>query len=503
MSTYPMDPVDAAWYHMDGTTNLAIVTALLMTSEPLDFERVRDILEQRLLPIDRFRRRVVERGLPLPTPHWEDVAEFDIDQHLHHLAAPLPGDPEALARLIDDIASAPLPAGLPLWQVHVIDGVEDGSAMVMRYHHCIGDGAAMMAVVRRFFDAEPGDLAAPAAAPGVGEGEGEAGTAAGMLESALGDVEQAARQAWGLAVSTWHGVTQPQEWIERARTALQGAGMLVGELLKPADPPSPFKGEFGVRQRVAWSRPVSIRDAKAIAAPLNAKVNDVLVAAVAGALRSYLAARGVAVDRTTLRAMLPVNLRPPQRTDELGNEFGLVILDLPVSVRSPMQRLAVTKARMDALKRTPEALAMNVLMDLFGRGPKSLEEVAQALFGSKASVVMTNVAGPHEQLRLAGVPVERLMFWVPHPGQQLGMGLSVLSYRGKATLSVMADARLVPDPQRIADGFNREFALMRRRLQAALARLAQRRAGAAANTATTARVKPPRKRGGKPAPPAR
>ena len=154
MSTHPMDPVDAAWYHMDGTTNPAIVTALLLTGEPLDFERVRELLVQRLLPIDRFRWRVVERGVPLPTPHWEDVPDFDIDRHVHHLAAPLPGDTEALARLIDDIASAPLPAGLPLWQVHVVDGVEDGSALVMRYHPCIGDGAARMAVVRRLCDAD-------------------------------------------------------------------------------------------------------------------------------------------------------------------------------------------------------------------------------------------------------------------------------------------------------------------------------------------------------------
>nr|WP_297355776.1 wax ester/triacylglycerol synthase family O-acyltransferase [uncultured Caldimonas sp.] len=500
MSTYPMDPVDAAWYHMDGTTNFAIVTALLLTREPLDFQRVRDVFAHRLATIDRFRRRVVERGLPLPTPHWEDVPDFDIDQHLHHVAAPAPGDQQALAALIDDVASTPLPRELPLWQAHVVDGVDGGSALVLRYHHCIGDGLAMMAVAQQLFDATPqGDETASLA---QAMPEDEMAAAPGAIESGLDEVEQAARRAWGAVASTWESVAHPQRWIEQGRVALQGAGMLIDELLKPSDPPSPFKGEFGLRQRVAWSRPVAIRDAKAIAAPLNAKVNDVLVAAVAGALRTYLAQRGVPVDRTTLRAMVPVNLRPPQRLGGLGNEFGLVILDLPVSVRSPMQRLGATKARMDALKRTPEAVAMNVLMDIFGRGPKALEEVTQTLFGSKASVVMTNVAGPRERLYLAGVPVERMMFWVPHPGQQLGMGLSVMSYRGKATLSVMADAHLVPDPQHITEAFNREFALMRRRLHAALARLEQRR-GITRGARGAAPASPPSKRGGRPARPAR
>jgi diacylglycerol O-acyltransferase / wax synthase len=96
-------------------------------------------------------------------------------------------------------------------------------------------------------------------------------------------------------------------------------------------------------------------------------------------------------------------------------------------------------------------------MDIFGRGPKAVEDVANLVFGSKTSVVMTNVAGPRETLYLAGVPIERMVFWVPHPGRQLGMGISIMSYRGLASLAVIADARLVPDPEVITDLFNQEF----------------------------------------------
>jgi diacylglycerol O-acyltransferase / wax synthase len=239
----------------------------------------------------------------------------------------------------------------------------------------------------------------------------------------------------------------------------------VTELLKSPDPLSPLKGEFGMRKHVAWSKQVAIKDIKAIGAPSGAKVNDVLVAGMTGALRAYLKKRGVDVNNTTVRALVPVDLRPPERFGELGNEFGLMVLDLAVAVPDSMRRLATTKARMDALKRSPEGFATLALLNLVGRSPKPVEDLANHLFGSKASVVMTNVVGPKTTLYLAGVPIDRMMFWVPHPGQELGMGISILSYKGKATLSIIADARLVPDPDAITTQFNREFELMLRRVK--------------------------------------
>jgi hypothetical protein len=121
---------------------------------------------------------------------------------------------------------------------------------------------------------------------------------------------------------------------------------------------------------------------------------------------------------------------------------------------------------MDALKRSPEAVAMLVLFNIFGRGPKLLEDFANQIFGSKASVVMTNVVGPKKAIYLAGVPIDRMMFWVPHPGKQLGMGISILSYKDMASLAIIADAHLVPDPEAITTQFNREFMQMLRRVKA-------------------------------------
>jgi hypothetical protein len=174
---------------------------------------------------------------------------------------------------------------------------------------------------------------------------------------------------------------------------------------------------------------------------------------------------------------------------ELGNEFGLVILDLAVGSGDPLARLRRTKAHMDELKRSPEAVAILALFNLFGRVPKAIEDVAVQLFGSKASLVMTNVAGPKDTLYLAGVPIERMMFWVPHPGRELGMGISILSYRGAATLAVVADAHLVPDPETITARFNREFATMLAAVRRREQRKAPGRAAAGRGAARTAATK--------------
>jgi WS/DGAT/MGAT family acyltransferase len=477
-----MAPVDAAWFHMDGPANLAMVTSVALTRKPLDFDKVKALYAARLSPFPRFRQRVVERGLPLPVPHWEDMPNFDLAQHLHHVALPAPGGQRALTQLLSDIVSTPLDRLQPLWQVHVIDGVDGGSALVTRFHHCIGDGTAMTALSMLLFDKRADTPAGPAPAAEATDGKGAKKT---WLEPGFDALGASVRAVVSTADAALKLVTHPQALLDKAAMIVGGAGMLLAELLKRDDPESPFKGPFSLAKRVAWSEPVAIADVKAIGALADAKVNDVLVAGMTGALRAYLKGRGVDVGQTTLRALVPVDLRPPARALELGNDFGLVLLELAVGASTPLERLRVTKAHMDALKRSPEPVAMRVLFDIFGRTPKAVSDIPSSMLSSKASIVMTNVAGAPHTLYVAGVPIERVMFWVPHPGEHLGMGISILSYRGYATLAVVADAHLVPDPDTITRRFQKEFVT----LLAAARRAELRKAAAPARVAGKAASK--------------
>jgi WS/DGAT/MGAT family acyltransferase len=465
MATHPMTPVDAAWYHLDGPANFAMITGVLLTREPLSFEHVKTVFRQRLARFDRYRQRVVEKGFPIAVPHWEDVPGFDVGQQLHHIALPAPHDRAALADLVSDLASTPLDHARPLWEGHIVDDVEGGSALILRTHHCLGDGTATMLVCRELFDMTPNarrndDPPAREATMDTPMQADEPTPGRDLLAPAFAALATSVRRVTGAATATWDAVTHPEPLVAKAKLALDGAGMLASELLKSPDPKSPLKGPFGIEKRVAWSKPVALSDIKAIGEPTGAKMNDVLVAGMTGALRTYLRSRGVRTDHLRARAMVPVDLRPPERAPELGNAFGLVILDLPLHCDRARERLRLTKQRMDALKRSAEPVAILALFEVFGRLPKAVGDAAVDLFGSKASLVMTNVVGPQGTIYLAGVPVERLLFCVPHPGRQLGMGISIMSYQGAATLTVVADAHLVPDPEAITDAFDREFARM-------------------------------------------
>lgn len=460
----PMAPVDAGWFHMDGRTNLAMVTGVTLTRERLDVTRVKEVFQTRILSFDRFRQRVVEHGLPLATPHWAEDPDFELDDHIHHIALPAPGDETALMELLSDLASTPLDYKRPLWQVHVVDGVhigdtgeEGGSAFVMRFHHCIGDGTAMMAVAQRLFDARPD--APPQEFP-----KRQKPPQAGMLDRIVRPAQQAMSQATHLAGSAVQGASDllahPTYILDWAQFAARSAGVAVGTLFKTPDPQTPLKGKLGLHKRVAWSAPVALEDVKAIGGAHDAKVNDVLVAAMAGALRHYFATRQATVEGVTVRAVVPVDLRPAGQGIKLGNRFGLVFLEMPIGLADAWERLRRTKAGMDAIKRSPEAPVFMGIIGIFGRTPKPVEDLALEIFGSKATLVLTNVAGPRQPLYLAGATVERIMFWVPHPAD-LGMGVSIFSYNGQVTVAVVTDAGLVPDPEVITAAFEREFAAMR------------------------------------------
>ena len=241
--------------------------------------------------------------------------------------------------------------------------------------------------------------------------------------------------------------------------AKEGGGIareLVHALSLPDDPPSLLRGQLGVSKRVAWAEPLDLEEVKAVGRACGCTVNDVLMAAAAGALRSYMRERGEALEGISLRATVPVNLRPLEHAKKLGNHFGLVFLDLPVGEDNPLRRLQRVAECMDQLKQSRQAIMAYGLLAALGIAPHPLQEIALELFSRKASAVATNVPGPQQPLYMAGCTVREIMFWVPQTGS-IGLGLSILSYRGKVHFGLIADARLVPDPDAVVRRFGEEF----------------------------------------------
>lgn len=213
-------------------------------------------------------------------------------------------------------------------------------------------------------------------------------------------------------------------------------------------------------KRVAWSHPLRLVDVKRVARHAGATVNDVVVSSIAGALGEHLASEGLALAGLRIRAMVPVNMRPPDDVGMSENRFSLVYLELPVGVRDPWERLQRVRHEMHRIKESNEAQVGWLMLSSMGLLPPRLEQVMSGFYADKASLVLTNVIGPREPLYLAGARIREMAFWEPESGG-LGVGVSIFSYAGQVVVGMVSDASLVREPARVIAGVESAFAELR------------------------------------------
>jgi diacylglycerol O-acyltransferase len=445
MTRHRLSNADAAWLHMDRPTNLMVVNSVMLFDEPVSLEQLAEVFGSRLIAhYPRFSQRVQESPLPLQAPSWVDDPSFDLRRHLHHIGLPAPGDTTALQEVVGDMIATPLDRAKPLWDAYLIDGLDSGCAILIRMHHCIADGIALSRVMLTLTDVNATVHDQP---PGFSDGHQPGSPLTGAYAIAS-----------GLAHEGIETVLHPR----RTAAALGREAQTLGKLLfAPGDSETALRGELSGRRHVAWSQPIPLNAIKAIAHAQNATVNDVLLAAVSGALRRYMTEHdGPVVE---LHAIVPFNLRPLDQPipRSLGNRFGLVFLALPVDLASPSDRLHELKRRMDAIKDSHEGPLVYAILGAVGTTPPQLEKRIIDVFSSKGTAVMTNVPGPPEPVYLAGVPVRAVLVWAPTSGS-VGMSVSIFSYRGEVTIGLMVDAAVVSEPQRIIDALAPELDELRR-----------------------------------------
>lgn len=428
---------DVAWLRMEAPTNHFVVTSLMLLDEPLELGRLRDAMARRLPVLPRLGQRVVDAGLPGWPPRWEPDSSFELDAHLHRVALPGRGGRDGLEEVIGDLAGQPIDLERPPWQAYLVEEYEGRSAVIVRLHHCIGDGAALVQMLQALTDPAPDGRRAPRT-PGseaTSRGSGAAETARRVGRALLGMLGRPG---------------------DSARAGVEMAGTLARLALLDPDPPTALRPEPGVLKRAAWSDPLSLESARSIAHATGTTVNDVLVSAVSGGLRAYLRQRGGASRLPTIRAMVPVDMRPHVGPATPGNRFSLVLLELPMGAHRPLERLMRVKIEMDRIKASSEAAVGWGLVRALGILTPALERPAAEFFARKATLVLTNVVGPAERRYLAGASIESQAFWEPESGS-LGLGVSILSYAERITLGVIADARAVPRPRELIAAMERSF----------------------------------------------
>ena len=450
-----MSSVDTAWLRMDRATNRMAIVGVLVFDTPLDYERLKALLEVRWLRYGRFRMRPAE---DLAGAWWEETPRFDLARQLKRARLPGRGGPEALKRFVARLAPRPFDPRRPWWEFHLVERFDGGSAVVVRIHHSYADGIALIGVLLSLTTESPEPPAADAAAPPAGppKQSGSEGLLAQLFEPVAGAASGALRLSGDVLEQYLALLRNPQKVIDYARIAGSVAAEVAQLATMPDDSRTRLKGAAGVAKAVAWTEPLPLDEVKAVGRVLECSVNDVLLSTVAGALRRYLVEKGDTVAGIELRAMVPVNLRPPGDDGQLGNRFGLVTLLLPVGIANPLARLYEVHHRMEALKRSYQPVIAFALLGLAGILPRAAQQEMLDLLANKATAVMTNVPGPQATLYLGGARLTQIMFWVPQSGD-IGMGVSILSYNGGVQFGLITDATRVPDPERVIAGFRPEF----------------------------------------------
>lgn len=445
----PMAGVDAAWLRMESDSNLMMIAGVLILDRPIDIERLRDVLKARFLCFKRFRQRVIDEGDHV----WWDVdPSFHLDNHLHRIGLPGGAGEAELQELIGDLISTPLNFRRPLWQMHLVEPFDEGAALVVRIHHCIADGLALVQVLLSFTDeadeqcSEDHSLSAVTDLAGL------------VFRPAQGLISRGFSLGQELIDEGIDLIRHPSHLLDLARQGV-ATGLELAHLgLLPADPET-FKPVLSGRKQVAWSVPLDLERVKATAHALAGTVNDVLLASVAGALREYLLTHEVPIS-SDIHVALPFNLRSrEQPISELGNQFGLVVVPLPVHLDDPNARFRAVQTAMGDLKSSAQPRATFGLLAVLGHGPAVLERTTLEFLSKKTSLVVTNVPGPSTARFLAGARIRQPMVWVPQSGA-IGLGLSILSYDGTVQFGMVADKSVSSDIREVIRDFPAQFEVL-------------------------------------------
>ncbi len=495
---------DALWLEMDRPHNLMVVDSVIWTAEPLNFTKVRAVVEERLInryPVFRSRAVKDDDGVWW----WEPDPDFDFDNHVSLVSLHNPDDPRALQELVAAHRTERLNHDHPLWQAIWVRRYGNGSAMLLRSHHAIADGMRMVQLSMSLFDSSPqgGPIMAPAVKQVAAQPHPPGQPLGQRLRAAAGGVARTAGGAVSRVAGAVGSVSQAPRLLQRAgqlgryalrnpvgvgntlvnaayvtgagvannvRAALPGGGSVVdffsaapGDvdtlrklLVGTRNDVTLWTGTAGEEKSVAWSEPLSLAAVKTVAAANHCTVNDVLVATVAGTLHSYLVDHGARCSSVTF--MVPVNLKPLDLTlpDTLGNDFALVQLELPTDEPDPLKILSIAKRRMDRIKHGHEAAVAFRFQEAIAGFSHDLYEASVDLFTNRTVGTLTNVPGPPMPVYLAGSLVDGMVGWAPISGDQ-PMSFTIYSYDGEITVGIACDTTLVPDHEQIVDGFAAAF----------------------------------------------
>jgi diacylglycerol O-acyltransferase len=476
--------LDASFLYLENGVQFGHVSGLAVFKRPdvagFDaYEVVRNKLMSRMPDLEPFRRRLVEVPMRLDHPFWIEDPDFDIEFHVRETAVPSPGTREQLSQLVARLIARPLDRDHPLWECYVIDGLADDCFGVLtKVHHATVDGAAGAELMTIFYDFEPSTVGEPHVELPPGEKVPSPGQMlTKVVTNAVGRPQKFVRlqvrtlRAMGDATRN-RGLNAMADLIRTIPNPV--GGYLAGRARRDDDalaplpessaPATPFNGAITSHRRVAL-RSIPLEEIKAVKSAAGATVNDVVMAACAGALRRYLQKHDALPDRP-LVAMVPVSIRTGQEADPWTNRVSGLFTIMPTTSGEPMDRLRQMQQIMNEAKERFTLLPAASLVEYADFAPPALAiraaRVASRLriadrMNPPLNVVISNVPGPRRKLYLDRA---EMVHYYPVSTITDGAALNITlqSYCDVVDFGLVAARELVPDLEDLADLLIDEFA---------------------------------------------
>ncbi|MEU3305309.1 MULTISPECIES: wax ester/triacylglycerol synthase family O-acyltransferase [unclassified Streptomyces] len=459
MSTELLAPLDLAFWHLETADHPMHLGALAYFSPPAagdgaaatGSEEILGLLATRAAAIPRLRMCVRDVLLPVGGLAWTADKDFDVRRHLRQVRLPAGDFAEAAARLAGELMERPLERGLPPWEMYLLTGGPgDPFGVLVKLHHALADGMRAVAIGAGIFDEIAGPLAARAR---------KSGRRAGLGPSPVPP------RSW--LPGPWQVAGMARGRIEELGRALGVGASLLGASLARAGRLDP-RGAAALSATSSGTRRLAtavldLDDVHAVRRVAGGTANDVLLAAVAGALRRWMAERGDTLPLSDPSALVPVSRRRPGGPPGSGNKLSAYLLGLPVSEADPWARLYAVRTGMDRNKAAGPLRGAGAVAVLADQLPPLAHRFGAPLAGNAArmlfDLLVTSVPLPRSALSLGGFPLREIYPMAPLArGQSLAVAMS--TYGGHVHFGLVADGRALPDVDRLARAVEEELAAL-------------------------------------------
>lgn len=423
--------------------------ALLLFDPPgdddIDVERFHQLVASRLHLVPRYRQLLVDTPLGLGTPQWFDDVEFDLAYHVRHAALPRPGTRQQLEEYAARVLSRELDRSKPLWELYVIEGLQDGGfAVLTKHHRALVDGIDGVALTTVLLDLTP-EASDEIADPQPWRPE----LPPPRRQQALEEVQDLVRSPARIANSVQRVVSTPLTTARRLAEIGQGVVSVTATNLRGRSRTDSLRREPGLARRfVTTSTPLD--DVRVVKNAFDTTVNDVLLAVIGDTVGRLLRSRGEPTDGKAIRAMVPVSVESDDERHLLGSQIVAVFVDVPVDQMDPVHRLRRVASSMADVKRSHHAVGAKFLVDLGSFAAPTIQAMAARLVADPAlyDILITNIPGPQTPIWCLGARLAATYPYVPLVGLH-AMSVGIGSSQGELHLAFNCDYDAVPEASRL------------------------------------------------------